>query len=409
MSEQPVLVLDRVSKRFRRGEIYDSLRDLIPALTARLFTRDRDQLAEREFWAVRDVSLEIKRGEAFGIIGSNGAGKSTLLKLLSGVMTPTSGNIAVNGVLSALIEVGAGFHPDLTGRENIFLNGTILGMSKAEIRGKFDEIVEFSGLAEFIDTPVKRYSSGMYARLGFSVAAHVEPDLLIVDEVLSVGDFMFQKKCMERMRAIITGGATVVFVSHNLRAVADLCGRSLLMERGTARMIGPSTEVIQSYLDRAYAAEHDTDRKDVFISRVSIRGRDGEQVNFESGDRAWLDIEITARRRCDMVAVVIDAKDDNYYEVFNTSSTRLGHEPISLEAGERFQTTYELDLAFASGTFHFGAFLYRYDRQREYDRWAPARTIFVSSGRDVRGAVNLNPRVVTHRRLSPAEATESFA
>lgn len=181
-----MLGMDHVYKKFRRGEIHDSLRDLIPATVGKLFAPSRKGSLERnEFWALRDVSFDVNKGEALGIIGSNGAGKSTILKLLCGIMRPTSGGLKVSGSLSALIEVGAGFHPDLTGRENIFLNGSILGMKREEIKKKFDEIVEFSGLAEFIDTPVKRYSSGMYARLGFSVAAHVEPDILVVDEVLS--------------------------------------------------------------------------------------------------------------------------------------------------------------------------------------------------------------------------------
>ena len=217
------LEMQDVYKKFRRGEIYDSLRDLLPAVTGRLLKRlHSEELGAREFWALQAVTFRVRRGEAFGVIGPNGAGKSTILKLLSGIMQPTRGALSVRGRLSALIEVSAGFHPDLTGRENVYLNGAILGMTRQEIARRFDSIVAFSGLDEFIDTPVKRYSSGMFARLGFSVAAHVDPDILIVDEVLSVGDFVFQQKCVERMNAIIRGGATVIFVSHNLRAVAEL-------------------------------------------------------------------------------------------------------------------------------------------------------------------------------------------
>src|SRR2546425_159987 len=236
-----VLDVEGVFKKFRRGELHSSLRDLMPALTQRLMRHERPQRREqKEFWALQDVSFSIPRGEAFGIIGANGAGKSTILKLLSGIMRPTMGRIHVNGRLSALIEVSAGFHPDFTGRENIYLNGAILGMTRAEIRQRFDAIVAFSELEEFLDTPVKRYSSGMFARLGFSVAAHVQPDLLIVDEVLSVGDYLFQQKCLERMQEIMTGGATVIFVSHNLRAVSTLCTRSLLLDRGRVVELGPS-------------------------------------------------------------------------------------------------------------------------------------------------------------------------
>src|SRR5690606_16154390 len=218
------LSMSHVYKKFLKGERHDSLRDLIPALAKRTLRLRRDPLAlqKQEFWALQDISFEIGRGEAVAFIGNNGAGKSTLLKLLSGILTPTLGTLTVNGRLSALIEVGAGFHQDLTGRENVFLNGVILGMKRQEIRRKFDEIVEFAGLEQFIDTPVKRYSSGMYARLGFSVAAHLEPDILVIDEVLSVGDYAFQMKSLDKMRSVLKSGATVIFVSHNLRAVADL-------------------------------------------------------------------------------------------------------------------------------------------------------------------------------------------
>ncbi len=182
---------DDVSKRFRKGERFDSLRDLVPHLLARLTGNGKRHWPrdDRDFWALRHINLEIRQGETVGVIGHNGAGKSTMLKHFARIMWPTEGRIEVNGRLSALIEVGAGFHPDLTGRENVFLNGVILGMSRAEIARKFDEIVEFAGLAEFIDTPIKRYSSGMFARLGFSVAAHLDPDILVIDEVLSVGDY----------------------------------------------------------------------------------------------------------------------------------------------------------------------------------------------------------------------------
>ena len=281
MSNVAIEVRD-VSKKFRRGELFDSLRDLVPALTRRFVAGRGAELAEREFWALRDVSFSLARGEAFGIIGGNGAGKSTMLKLLTGIMRPSQGSISVSGRMSALIEVSAGFHYDLTGRENIFLNGAIMGMSRAEIRERFDAIVEFSGLEEFLDTPVKRYSSGMYARLGFSVAAHVDPDVLLVDEVLSVGDYLFQKKCLERMSAVISGGATVIFVSHNLREVAALCQQSLLLEHGTVQAIGPTEEVIQTYLARCQQERALDDDRDIVITRVSTHDSSGPRTEFDS-------------------------------------------------------------------------------------------------------------------------------
>ena len=235
------LRMEHVYKKFRKGEVYNSLRDLIPAVTGKMFRqRELNEDDKREFWALQDVSFEVRRGEALGIIGRNGAGKSTALKILSRVMKPTKGRMVVNGRLCALIEVGAGFHLDLTGRENIFLNGTILGMKKREIERKLDQIIAFSGLEDFIDTPVKRYSSGMYARLGFSVAAHVDAEVLIIDEVLSVGDHVFQQRCMERMREVLKNGTTVLFVSHNLKPVTELCHRAILLDLGRIVTSGPT-------------------------------------------------------------------------------------------------------------------------------------------------------------------------
>jgi lipopolysaccharide transport system ATP-binding protein len=393
--DEVVLRMDQVSKMFRKGELYDSLRDLIPALTGRLLRRGggiRD--AKREFWALRDVSFELTRGEAFGIVGSNGAGKSTILKLLSRIMRPTSGTLEVRGRLSALIEVGAGFHPDLTGRENIFLNGSILGMRRDEIRRKFDEIVEFSGLSEFIDTPVKRYSSGMYARLGFSVAAHVEPDVLIVDEVLSVGDYVFQRKCSEKMRSVIRSGSTVIFVSHNLRAVTELCYRSLLLERGRVIHVGPTDDVVREYLNRAYSTTADAaGTGDVLISRVDVRSDRGPAVEVQSGETLRVSVEVTARRKVEQLSIVLIVQDDSFYEVFNTSSERLGVASVALEKDERVECTFQLQAHLAQGTFHVGAIAYRYDVQREYGRRFPAATIFVKADQDVRGAVNLYPQI----------------
>ena len=206
-------------------------------------------LAEREeFWALRDVSFEINRGEVVGIIGRNGAGKSTLLKILSRITEPTSGRIEIDGRVASLLEVGTGFHPELTGRENIFLNGAILGMSRAEVRRKFDEIVDFSGVEQFLDTPVKRYSSGMYVRLAFAVAAHLEPEILIVDEVLAVGDAEFQKKCIGKMQDVSKGGRTVLFVSHNMGTVTTLCNRAICLVQGAVISDGLAHEVAGTFL-----------------------------------------------------------------------------------------------------------------------------------------------------------------
>lgn len=288
MSDTAIGIMS-VWKKFRRGERYDSLRDLIPAMTRRLFrVSQRGGLGRREFWALQDVSFAVQRGEALGIIGPNGAGKSTLLKLLSGILWPDKGHVQVKGRLSALIETGAGFHPDLTGRENIYLNGAILGMSKAELARKFDEIVEFSGLADFIDTPVKRYSSGMYARLGFAVAAHVDPEVMLVDEVLAVGDAAFQRRCLGRMDDVSKGGRTVLFVSHNMAAIKQLCPRALWLDKGRIRADGPSHAVVNEYLTAVSGRSeggvippeaHRGGSGGVRIRQVEIRNSSGRSVN----------------------------------------------------------------------------------------------------------------------------------
>jgi lipopolysaccharide transport system ATP-binding protein len=387
------LRMEQVWKKFRRGERHDSLRDLFPALARRLASRAGmvNGLQEEEFWALRDISFEIRRGEAVGVIGHNGAGKSTMLKQLSGIMRPTSGTMMVNGRLSAMIEVGAGFHQDLTGRENIYLNGVILGMSREEVRRKFDDIVEFSGLAEFIDTPVKRYSSGMFARLGFSVAAHLEPDILIIDEVLSVGDYLFQTKGVEKMKQVARSGATVIFVSHNLRAVSELCPRTLLLKRGSLIQDGPTSDVIASYMRDLSSSQRDLTNKDVFVEEVALRGESGPKYDFDAGERAWLDVRVRALRDARRVAVGIHLLDDKFYIFFNSNSARLGLEERDMKAGDTFTVTFDLTMHLAAGTFHFGVVLFRFDIEHMYDLVRPAATVLVRSPMDVRGAANLYP------------------
>src|SRR5215210_5787743 len=234
------LQFKRVSKKYRIRRDMDGNASTVRKL---LSIRKRRE----DFWALKDVSFDVHRAEALGIIGHNGAGKSTILKLLSRITTPTNGEIMINGRLSALIEVGSGFHPELTGRENIYLNGSILGMMRREITKKLESIVEFAELRQFIDTPVKRYSSGMYVRLGFSIAAHLDPDILLLDEVLAVGDAAFQQKCLGRILDLKRAGKTIVFISHDLGAVERLCDRVLLMRRGEIEADGDPRETIALY------------------------------------------------------------------------------------------------------------------------------------------------------------------
>jgi len=244
MSRVPVIQFDHVWKQYHVGLRHHRLSDALPGLLRR---RGRDDAQDGTFWALEDVSFHVEKGETLGIIGRNGAGKSTALKLLSGITKQTKGAIHVDGKLAALIEVGAGFHPDLTGRENIFLNGTILGLKRQEIKALFDQIVAFAEVERFVDTPVKRYSSGMYVRLGFAIAVHVNPDVLLIDEVLSVGDLAFQQKCLERIYELKQAGTTIIFISHNLNAVQRICDRVLLLSQGKAVLEGDPATVIREY------------------------------------------------------------------------------------------------------------------------------------------------------------------
>ncbi len=258
---KPIIEIKGIGKKYnithQRGS-YVALRDVLTNILKSPFKFAKAKAKQvigletkEEFWALRDVSFEVQKGEVIGIIGRNGAGKSTLLKILTGITPPTEGEIIMRGRVASLLEVGTGFHPELTGRENVFLNGAILGMTKKEIAHKFDEIIAFAGIEKFLDTPVKYYSSGMYVRLAFSVAAHMEPDILLVDEVLAVGDAEFQKKCLGKMEEVATqSGRTILFVSHNLAAMETLCTKSVLLENGKVKMMGPTKEVIDFYIHR---------------------------------------------------------------------------------------------------------------------------------------------------------------
>ena len=290
-----VIAFENVSKAYRLGEIQSGFRDAFVSTSKRLLSGGKND-KQPVLWALNDVSFDVKQGEAVGVVGPNGAGKTTVMKLLSRITKATSGKIRSSGKISSLIELGAGFHPDLTGRENIFLNGTILGMTRGEIRKRFDEIVDFSGLEGFLDTPVKRYSSGMYARLAFSVAAHTGAEILLVDEVLAVGDVGFQAKSAQRMADLVSNGVTVLFISHSLYYVSSFCNRAILMNKGRLELNGSTREVIAAYqtimreradAERAKAAanneiDHNADQARLVEAQLfDGEGRPGD--HFETG------------------------------------------------------------------------------------------------------------------------------
>ena len=295
MSTHPIVVED-LSKRYTISAVkrrYDTLQDSVVASVRRVLSQEARGAQDRSFWALKGVSFRVDHGEVVALIGANGAGKSTLLKVLSRITEPTGGHAVIQGRVASLLEVGTGFQPELTGRENIFLSGAILGMRGAEINRKFDEIVEFSGVADFIDTPVKRYSSGMYVRLAFAVAAHLEPEIMFVDEILAVGDAAFQQKCLGKMKDAVTKGRTVLFVSHNMAAVLNLCPRAIWLHGGEIAADGPTDEVVNRYLHSLHElkGQRIADREDrrgnqaMRFVDFELRNAEGEQVGgVQSGE-----------------------------------------------------------------------------------------------------------------------------
>lgn len=298
-------------------------------------TNDRSKTGNSEYvWALRDIDFKVEQGDVVGIIGKNGAGKSTLLKLLSKVTGPTVGTIRARGRIGALLEVGTGFHPEMTGRENIFMNGAILGMSKQEINAKLDEIVDFSGCERYIDTPVKRYSSGMMVRLGFAVAAHLDPEILVVDEVLAVGDAEFQKKAIGKMQDVSRGeGRTVLFVSHNMASIRQLCKQCVLLNNGSIEKSGEVNSIIDYYL-RGQQTLQDFERKGNGYIKVTECKASTDRVSL--GDDLIIDLELSVERDCQQVDISFDVKDDNYSEVAHVSDYDDGFNLRNVKKGEHY-------------------------------------------------------------------------
>lgn len=362
---------ENLSKQYRIGspEPYKTLREAISTTALSPFRRLKNgsQNGNGYIWALDDVSFEIKRGEVVGIIGLNGAGKSTLLKILSRITGPTRGRADIYGRVGSLLEVGTGFHPELTGRENIYLNGAILGMRKSEIERKFDEIVAFAEVEKFLDTPVKRYSSGMYVRLAFAVAAHLEPEIMVVDEVLAVGDASFQKKSLARMGKAASGGRSVLFVSHNLAAINSLCTRCLLLDHGALVMSGPPGEVTSQYLARAHEKAQNGGSLDEVERYGSGRARFtsvriqscGTPNYLETGGDLEIELEISSSENIEdanVGAMIYDATGVRLLDV----NIALKGEFLSLQRGEHARVNFRLrDLLLKPGTYTVGLWLGR--------------------------------------------------
>jgi lipopolysaccharide transport system ATP-binding protein len=368
--ERPAISVENIGKLYRLDHLAgrpDSFRAAITALATSPFRRIRQlqgvDEAMEEFWALRHVSFDVKAGEVLGVIGRNGAGKSTLLKILSRIVEPTEGRAVIRGRVASLLEVGTGFHPELSGRENIFLNGSILGMRRREIESKFDEIVAFAEVERFLDTPVKRYSSGMYVRLAFAVAAHLDPEVLIVDEVLAVGDAQFQKKCIGKMKDIAEGGSrTVVFVSHNMGAVRALCSSGLFLVNGAVAAQGAVDDVIGAYLRSAVNGP----RRRV-VSRYGIELVDAGLYRLHEQEPSSIvyflepceiRIQIGAKEPFDSAALVVRVFDELGNLISSLNSTEEGIQAFRMDANHTFVYNIE-QMTLMPGRYSVSIFVYR--------------------------------------------------
>jgi len=360
-----------LGKRYRRGlrvTKHDQIRDAIKDSIGALLRRNAPPKDSELFWALRDASFEVRKGENVGIIGLNGAGKSTLLKILSRITTPTAGRARIVGRLGALLEVGTGFHQELTGRENVFLYGAILGMGRAEVARKFDAIVDFSEIADFIDTPVKRYSSGMYVRLAFAVAAHLDPDILLLDEVLAVGDFTFQRKCMDFAHRLEQSGATILFVSHNMHSIKSMCQRVIYLKGGRVTYDGPTDGGLRLYEQDCRLApspwfQPEDGPPEVTISDVSLHNEGGdEKTVFDYGGRMRVRIRYDAARPIDGMHLLVGftRADGVLCSVFSTvadgltipSSMGVGEIELLTPALELVSDTYMVSVTVRERSFH---------------------------------------------------------
>lgn len=376
-----VIKVENLSKKFRLRTLqagHDSLRDVLAK--ALKFGGGKTENESEIFWALRDVNFEVERGATLGIVGRNGAGKSTLLKVLTRITKPSSGRIAMRGRVGSLLEVGTGFHPELSGRENIFLNGAVLGMRRSEIEKKFDEIVAFSDLEQFLETPVKHYSSGMYMRLAFAVAAHLEPEILIVDEVLAVGDVEFQKKCLGKMNEVAESGRTVLFVSHNAAALQRLCKTGIYLERGKLKNHGTMRSILAEYqtdvdagsqLNQAERADENSvpDGEARFIEWHLVESSTDQPHTIYSRERCRLNLTLVSKRTLPDVNFSVVLRDAAENSVVMAYSQSGGAREMTLSPGT-YQMTFEFDLPAKAGTYSLTAEVFAWHPKVQiYETW----------------------------------------
>lgn len=408
-----IVMIEHAWKQYQRGLRHHRLGDL----AAGLFRRRRDQhAADRQaglFWALQDVTFSVGRGETLGIVGRNGAGKSTILKLLCGISKPTRGRVKTQGKVAALIEVGAGFHPDLTGRENVYLNGTILGLKRQQIRERFDQIVEFSEIGPFIDTPVKRYSSGMYVRLGFAIAVNVDPDVLLIDEVLSVGDLAFQQKCLQRIHEFKQMGKTMIFISHNLSAVQRICDRAILLEGGQVTAEGSVDTIIKRYRDQVAESERKRLTRagqpavaatGVRILDVRLRDPQGRPVEtLAQGQPLVIEIDYAADRQVEQpqVWVGIDRLDGVICHV--ASLHQAERRPATLQGRGTLRVRYAA-LPLLANTYRVNVTISQQGLPYPLDQRQSAVFFTVTAEREARGVVHLDHQWEWEERSGSASA-----
>jgi lipopolysaccharide transport system ATP-binding protein len=370
MADDVVISAEGLSKKYAIGHTADrdryvALRDVLARGARNLrrsamdLVRGRPMVAGdevEEFWALKDINFEIKRGEVVGVIGRNGAGKSTLLKILSRITEPSEGRVTIKGRVASLLEVGTGFHPELTGRENIYLNGAILGMSRAEIKRKFYEIVDFAEVERFLDTPVKRYSSGMYVRLAFAVAAHLEPEILVVDEVLAVGDAEFQRKCLGKMGEVAAGGRTVLFVSHNMVSITALCRRVLLFSRGGLVDDGNSTSIVTQYLSHSTDGPHQYDQLPTSAGfQIYFQNAQATQLRRDGTGDFCITIKCAHPQRIAEIAIIIQAESG--LRVALLDLRHHAHLPYIFSPGYTHMRVNVPHIALIEGRYRIGAYL----------------------------------------------------